>query len=58
MVFKPDWKRYGKSRAGFVRNDQMLDLLPIGVLAFPGTGITENLVDKARNLGIPAKKYS
>jgi len=57
VVFKPDWKRYGKSRAGFVRNDQMLNLLPIGVLAFPGTGITENLVDKARNLGIPAKKY-
>lgn len=58
VVFKPDWNRYGKSRAGFVRNDQMLDLLPIGVIAFPGTGITENLVDKARGMGIPTKKYS
>jgi len=58
VVFKPDWNRYGKKRAGFVRNDQMLDLMPIGVLAFPGTGLTENLVDKARGLGIPAKKFA
>jgi len=35
-----------------------LDLMPIGVLAFPGTGLTENLVDKARGLGIPAKKFA
>jgi hypothetical protein len=58
VVFKPDWNKYGKSRAGFVRNDQMLELLPIGVIAFPGTGITENLVDKARGMGIPIKKYA
>ena len=58
VVFKPDWNKYGKSRAGFVRNDQMLELLPIGVLAFPGTGITENLVDKARGMGIPTKKFA
>jgi len=58
VVFKPDWNKYGKKRAGFVRNDQMLELLPIGVLAFPGTGITENLVDKARGMGIPTKKYA
>ncbi len=57
VVFKPDWNRHGKSRAGFVRNDQMLEQLPIGVLVFPGTGLTENLVDKARALGIPAKKF-
>jgi hypothetical protein len=58
VVFKPDWNKYGKSRAGFKRNDAMLELMPIGVLAFPGTGITENLVDKARSLGIPTKKYA
>ncbi len=58
VVFKPDWNKYGKSRAGFKRNDAMLKLMPIGVLAFPGTGITENLVDKARSLGIPTKKYA
>lgn len=58
VVFKPDWNKYGKSRAGFKRNDAMLEILPIGVLAFPGTGITENLVDKARGMGIPTKKYA
>ncbi len=58
VVFKPDWNKYGKSRAGFMRNDQMLELLPIGVMAFPGTGITENLVDKARSMGIPTKKFA
>jgi hypothetical protein len=34
-----------------------MDLLPIGVLVFPGTGIQENLADKARKLGIPAWKF-
>ena len=32
-------------------------LLPIGVLVFPGTGIQENLADKARKLGIPVWKF-
>jgi hypothetical protein len=27
--------------------------LPIGVMVFPGTGIQDNLADKARKLGIP-----
>jgi len=31
----------------------LLKLLPTGLVAFPGAGITENLVDKARELGIP-----
>jgi hypothetical protein len=35
----------------------MLDVLPIGVLVFPGTGIQENLADKARKLGIPVWKF-
>ena len=30
-----------------------MDFLPKGVIAFPGSGITGNLVDKARQLGIP-----
>ena len=37
----------------FRRNDELLNLLPKGVIAFPGSGITGNLVDKARQLGIP-----
>lgn len=58
VVCKPDWNRYGKSRAGFKRNDRMLELLPIGILAFPGTGLTDNLVDKARAASIPVKTYT
>ena len=55
IAFKPDWTRHGKA-APFKRNDVLLEALPIGVLAFPGTGIQENLVDKARKLGIPVSK--
>jgi len=57
IVFKPDWIRHGKA-APFRRNDALLDTLPIGLLAFPGNGIQENLVDKARRLGIPVWKPS
>jgi hypothetical protein len=52
IAFKPDWTRHAKA-APFKRNDQMLKLLPIGVIAFPGGGITGNLVDKARAMGVP-----
>jgi hypothetical protein len=30
----------------------MLDILPIGLVVFPGSGITDNLADKAKKLGI------
>jgi hypothetical protein len=52
IAFKPDWARHAKA-APFKRNDQMLEVLPIGVMVFPGTGIQENLADKARKLGVP-----
>ena len=55
IVCKPDWDRHGRA-APFRRNDELLNLLPKGVIAFPGSGITENLVDKARQLGIPVMK--
>ena len=48
---KPDWQRHGRA-APFRRNEELLDLLPKGVIAFPGSGITEDLVDRARQLGI------
>ena len=54
--FAPDWTRHGRA-APFKRNDQMLDVLPIGVMVFPGTGIQENLADKARKLGIPVWRF-
>jgi len=52
VVFKPDWSRHARA-APFKRNDRMLDVLPIGVIVFPGSGISANLADKARKLGIP-----
>ncbi|MDD9732797.1 DUF2493 domain-containing protein [Mameliella sp. AT18] len=54
--FAPDWSTHGRA-APFKRNDQMLDVLPIGVMLFPGTGIQENLADKARKLGIPVWRF-
>jgi len=57
VVFKPDWTRH-KSAAPFKRNDQMLDALPIGVIVFPGSGISENLADKARKMGIPVWRFA
>ncbi|HRX72939.1 MAG TPA: DUF2493 domain-containing protein [Hyphomonas sp.] len=54
--FAPDWTKHGRA-APFKRNDQMLDVLPIGVMVFPGTGIQENLADKARKLGIPVWRF-
>ena len=56
VSFRPDWTNHGKA-APFKRNDVMLDTLPVGVLVFPGTGIQENLADKAKKLGIPVMKF-
>ena len=55
VVCKPDWDRHGRA-APFRRNDDLLNLLPKGVIAFPGSGITDNLVDKAIKLGIPVQR--
>jgi YspA, cpYpsA-related SLOG family len=52
IAFKPDWTRHAKA-APFKRNDAMLEVLPIGVIVLPGSGIQDNLADKARKLGIP-----
>ncbi len=56
IAFKPDWAKHAKA-APFKRNDAMLDVLPIGVMVFPGTGIQGNLADKARKLGIPVWRF-
>lgn len=52
VVFRPDWKRHGKA-APFKRNDRMLEALPVGLIIFHGTGIQDNLADKAAKMGIP-----
>ncbi|WP_051080426.1 DUF2493 domain-containing protein [Methylocystis rosea] len=56
VAFKPDWSRH-KNAAPFKRNDVMLETLPIGVIVFPGSGIVENLADKARKMGIPVWRF-
>lgn len=56
IAFKPDWTRH-RNAAPFKRNDAMLDALPIGVIVFPGSGISQNLADKARKMGIPVWRF-
>jgi hypothetical protein len=57
VVFKPDWTKH-RNAAPFKRNDQMLEALPIGVVVFPGSGISANLADKARKMGIPVWRFT
>jgi hypothetical protein len=56
IVYKPDWHRHAKA-APFKRNDALLDAVPIGVVVFPGSGVTDNLADKAKRLGIPLMDF-
>jgi len=56
VVFKPDWTREGRA-APFKRNDRLLEALPIGVVVFPGSGISANLADKAKKIGIPVWRF-
>ena len=59
------WKLRSPSRgirkhakaAPFKRNDAMLEALPAGLIAFPGSGISANLADKARKMGIPVWRF-
>ena len=55
VVCRPDWNRHGRA-APFRRNDELLNLMPRGIIAFPGSGITDNLVEKAVQLGIPVAR--
>jgi hypothetical protein len=57
VVFQPEWKAHGKA-APFKRNDKLLEAMPQGLIVTPGTGITENLADKARKLGIKILRLS
>lgn len=57
IAFKPNWMKHAKA-APFRRNDDMLSVMPAGVIVFPGSGITDNLADKARRFGIPVWQCS
>ena len=53
IICRPNWKLHGRA-APFRRNDEILKLLPRGVIAFTKkSGITDNLVNGALQLGIP-----
>ena len=54
---KPDWDCHGRA-ASFRRNDGLLNLFFKGVVVFPGSGITENLIDRARQLSIPVRRVN
>jgi hypothetical protein len=49
IAFKPDWTRHAKA-APFKRSDATLEVLPIGAVVVPGSGIQDNLADKAKSL--------
>ena len=53
----PTGRREGRA-APFKRNDRLLEALPIGVVVFPGSGISANLADKAKKLGIPVWRFT
>ncbi len=55
VPFPPEWDRHRKA-APFKRNDKMLDEMPIGVVVGPGTGIQENIADKAVRRGIRVRR--
>lgn len=57
VAFKPNWTKHAKA-APFRRNDDMLSVMPAGVIVFPGSGITSNLADKARRFGIPVWQFA
>ncbi len=46
VAFKPDFTRHAKA-APFKRNHQLLDVLPIGVVVFPGSGCLGTLAAHA-----------
>jgi hypothetical protein len=35
----------------------MLETIPVGLVVFPGNGITDNLADKAKRMGIAVWKF-
>ena len=52
IVFKADWKTYGRS-AGPIRNQRMIDEgQPDFVIAFPGGKGTEDMVRRAKRAGL------
>jgi hypothetical protein len=51
VVVSMDFDKHGK-RAGFVRNEKMIELGLKGVILMPGNGVTANLGQKAEEAGV------
>jgi len=49
---RAEWEKHGK-RAGPIRNRQMLELKPDGVVAFPGDRGTRDMITAAQEAGVP-----
>ena len=58
VICKPDWTKHGKKAAPIERNEEMLRLRPIGVIAFPGNGYTEHLIRRATDLGLTVQRLT
>ncbi|EFL89433.1 DUF2493 domain-containing protein [Ahrensia sp. R2A130] len=56
VIFSPEWTEHAKA-APFRRNDALLKEMPIGLIAFSGSGVNENIVDKAKGLGITVMRH-
>lgn len=54
-ICKSDWNARGRA-APFRRNNELLKLLPKGVMAFLDSGIADHLIDKAVLLGIAVQR--
>jgi hypothetical protein len=57
IVFKADWAKHAEAPP-LKRNDQLLGVLPAGLIAFPGTGISANLADKAKRRGPTVQHFA
>lgn len=54
-IILPDWNKHGRA-AGPIRNQQLIDLKPDLVVAFPGGKGTADCVAKAEKAGITVRK--
>ena len=50
VEFKSDWAKH-RDAASFKRNDQLLEVMPVGVLVFPGDGVSPTWPARRARLG-------
>ena len=57
MIFPARWKTYGKKRAGYLRNREMLEKgMPDYVIAFPGGTGTANMIKQSKENNITVEE--